>query len=86
MAGSALYVSGRTQDIGWGVTVALLDAKDTFEEKVELQENGEYAYLRGEEWVPVSRRNETINVKDGEPVVVEIWDTDKGPITTSPLT
>ena len=79
MAGTGLYISGRTNHLGWGVTVSVTDSLDYYEEDVQ-----DGKYRRGDEWIPIEKSTFTLKVKGVGEVTKELWKTDKGPIFVSP--
>jgi penicillin G amidase len=77
LAGVPGVVIGRNHHLAWAVTNTMLDDHDVFFEQVD---DSGTKVLRGERWVPVDAARETILVKDGAPVEVELLTTDRGPL------
>ncbi|MCC6407801.1 MAG: penicillin acylase family protein [Planctomycetes bacterium] len=80
LAGLPVVVIGRGPDVAWGFTNSELDATDEFLE--ELSADGT-SVRRGDSFVPIEKRAETIRVKDGEDVVVDTGTTDRGVLLPS---
>jgi penicillin amidase len=73
--GTPLFASGRTKHIAYGITALTADDTDFFEEEVH---NNQYLY-KGE-WKIFEKFKETIKVKNGEDVNIEIRKSTHGPI------
>lgn len=69
----------RTNRLAWGPTYGAMDIMDYFIEEVK---GGKYR--RGERWLDFAVREETIKVKDGEPVSVSFYETDRGVLEGEP--
>lgn len=78
LPGAPAVVIGSNGHVAWGFTVAYADVSDL----VIVQPNGvdRSLYRRGEEFIPMEHRQETIRVKGAEPVVLETDWTVWGPI------
>jgi len=76
LPGVPVFWSGRNRHVAWGSTNAGAVTSDLFVET--LDRSGE-RYLDGA-WRPLTRRTETIAVRGGEPVVLEVRDTARGPL------
>lgn len=61
--------------VAWGVTIAFLDLHDLYIERLDGER-----YLFRDEWLPLQRRTETIEVRGAQPVTVEVASTGHGPI------
>jgi penicillin amidase len=70
-------VIGRGPEVAWALTNVMLDDHDLFLE--EFDESGQNV-RRGAGWSPVSRRTERLRVRGGEPVEIELAETDVGPL------
>jgi penicillin amidase len=68
---------GHNGRVAWSLTMHQADDSDLFVEQVDA---GRRTYRRGDAWVPLERTTETIHVKDGADVVVEVDRTVHGPI------
>ena len=66
------------QHVAWGVTTANSDQKDLFIERFKPGDPSQYE-VKGE-WQPAQRHTETISVRGGEPVDVDVTSTRHGPI------
>jgi penicillin amidase len=71
---------GHNGRVAWSLTMHQADDSDLF---VEQLDGDKRAYRRGDAWVPLERTTETIRVKDGADVVVEVARTVHGPIVES---
>ncbi|WP_017200115.1 penicillin acylase family protein [Arthrobacter sp. M2012083] len=72
-----------TGSTAWAITNAMADYQDLFIEELRRVSDftGERIEARGAEgWEPVVVSSETIRVRDGEAVSVEIIETDRGPV------
>lgn len=79
LAGVPFVVIGRNRNIAWGVTNAMADDEDFYIEEVDsLEHPTRYRY--NNEWWPIQREVDTILVKGGDPVVLTIYRTHRGPI------
>ncbi len=66
-------IIGRTNNLAWGVTFAFMDMIDF---RIEQCRDGKYK--RGNRWKPFAVREETINVKKGEPVIEKVYENEHG--------
>jgi penicillin amidase len=73
MPGVPGLVMGRTRNLSYGFTYGFMDMVDYF---VEQCEDG--GVRRGDDFVPMKARTETINRKGGSPVEITIRETDIG--------
>jgi penicillin amidase len=71
-------ILGHNARIAWGATNAGPDVQDLFVEEIDPADSG--AYLRDGRSVPFAVRREEIRVAGGDPVVLEVRSTDRGPI------
>ena len=73
---------GHNNRIAWGVTNARPDVQDVFIEA--LNDDGtQYQYMG--KWKDLITRTETINVKDGDPIVIAVRTTHHGPLISDVL-
>jgi penicillin amidase len=79
MPGVPGLVMGRTRNISFGFTYGFMDMIDYFFEHCH---NG--AYRRGDSFVPLKTRTETVARKGGEPVKITIRETDLGVLESDP--
>ena len=77
LAGSPGIVIGHDGRVAWSLTMHQADDSDLYIEQVDWPAG---TYRRGDLWVPLNRTTETIHVKDGADVLVEIARTAHGPI------
>jgi penicillin amidase len=75
LPGLPLVAIGRNEHIAWGVTNLAADMEDLY----LIEERGE-AYVHRGDLVPFETREETIQVRDGEPVTVRVRETLYGPV------
>ena len=73
MPGLPAPLVGRNEHLSWGATYTFMDAIDSW---VEHCRNGQVR--RGERWIDLDRRVETIKRKKGEPVVETFWENQHG--------
>src|SRR5277367_2989646 len=76
--GSPFVTSGHNDHISWGFTSLYGDTQDIYNEKVN--EHDEYQSPNG--WKPIEHVRETIRVRRGNDIVVDVGRTDHGPIIT----
>lgn len=69
---------GRTPDFAWSITTGEADMVDIFAEKLNPQNPRQYFYKGA--WRDMHVRKETILVKGGEPLVIEVESSIHGPI------
>ncbi|QIX28376.1 penicillin acylase family protein [Nocardioides sp. JQ2195] len=70
---------GHTGSVAWGLTNAMGDYQDLYAEQLEVRD-GVLSALGPDGWAPVEVREETIDVLDDEPEVIEVVVTERGPI------
>ncbi len=68
-------VIGATDCLSWALTSTMQDEIDLFVEKW----NGEDKVLRDKEWFPLEVTEETIKVKNADPITVKVYKSDIGP-------
>ncbi|MEO0905252.1 MAG: penicillin acylase family protein, partial [Pseudomonadota bacterium] len=76
--GMPLVLSGRSDQLGWGVTTAKVDDVDIMVEEVNPDNPEEYRSPNG--WVPFRTHDSIINVKDGSAVTLRLRWTANGPV------
>ena len=75
---------GHAGSVAWAITNAMADYQDLYREELRATPDGTRA--RGATgWEPVVTHTETIEVRDGEPVQVEIIETPRGPVIDANL-
>ncbi len=76
--GMPAILSGRSADIGWGITSAYADDQDVFIEEVNPENPNEYRGPDG--WVPFRSRDSIVRVKDAPAVTLRLRWTANGPV------
>jgi penicillin amidase len=71
-------VLGHTRGVSWGFTNAMVDDVDFFVETIDPEDPSRYLTPRG--WAPLEVREDTILVKDADPVVHTVRATRNGPL------
>jgi penicillin amidase len=79
VAGIPCVVAGHNEHIAWGFTALYADMQDLYVEQINSQD--EYRAADGT-WHPVDHHRETIHVRGGPDVTVNIASTAHGPIVT----
>jgi penicillin G amidase len=67
------------RQVAWGMTYGSADTQDLFIERFE-ERDGMRHYLFRHEWIPAEVLNETISVRDGDPVAIDVTITRHGPV------
>ena len=67
---------GTNGTIAWGATAGPLDVNDYVQ--LELNPENPQQYRQGDGWADMRLRQETIKVKDGEDVALDVWESDYG--------
>ena len=80
-AGTPGVVIGHNARIAWGVTNGTVDVQDLFIERLNPDNERQYAFEG--EWRDVNVIEETIRVNGGEAVTLEVLETHHGPIITN---
>jgi penicillin amidase len=70
-------VMGHNGRVAWSLTMHQADDSDLFLERVDWAKG---TYQRGDAWIPLARKTETIHVKGGTDVVMDVDRTVHGPI------
>lgn len=76
--GVPVIISGRSADLGWGVTSAWADDQDVFIEEVNPANAGQYRGPDG--WEDFAYRDSIIGVKGRAPVTITLQWTKNGPV------
>ncbi|MBP2581289.1 penicillin amidase [Streptomyces sp. PvR006] len=71
---------GHTGPVAWGITNAMSDYQDLYRERLRRLPDGGVEAYGPEGWRPATTHTETIEVAGGEPVAVEVVETDRGPV------
>ena len=70
-------VIGRNREIAWGFTATGADTQDLFLEELDAEGR---RYRTADGWAELERRTETLAVRDGTPVTMEVRATRHGPL------
>ncbi|MEM9318183.1 MAG: penicillin acylase family protein [Pseudomonadota bacterium] len=76
--GMPVIMSGRNDDIAWGVTSAYLDDIDLFVEELNPENADEYRVPNG--WAQFQTRREIIEISGEDPVTITLQWTENGPV------
>jgi penicillin amidase len=76
--GMPLILTGRSADLGWGITSSYLDDLDLYAEEVNPEDASQYRTPDG--WGPFLTRDSIIQVKDGPAETLHLQWTDNGPV------
>jgi penicillin amidase len=76
--GLPLVLTGRSADLGWGITSSYLDDTDVYAEEVNPQDASRYRTPEG--WTSFNTRDSIIEVKDAPAVTVHLQWTENGPV------
>ncbi len=78
LPGQPFVIVGHNAHIAWGMTNVTVDDMDFFLEKTDDAHPGQYQYQG--EWIDFETQQETIHIKDGEPVTRDLQFTRHGPV------
>lgn len=70
---------GHTGTVAWAITNAMSDYHDLYREQLRTSDNGIEA-LGPEGWRPAAHHRETIEVAGGDPVEIDVIETERGPV------
>jgi len=76
--GMPVILTGRSAELGWGLTSSYLDDQDVFLEELNPDDPGLYRTPDG--WKAFETRRSIIEVKDASPVTVTLRWTENGPV------
>lgn len=76
--GMPVILSGRSTDLGWGLTSAYVDDQDILIEEVNPENPDEYRGLDG--WVPFRKRDSIVTIKDAPAITLRLRWTENGPV------
>jgi len=76
--GMPVVLTGRSADLGWGLTTAYVDDQDVYIEELNPDNTEEYRTPDG--FKKFRKRSSIINIKDADPVTVTLRWTDNGPV------
>lgn len=71
---------GHTGPVAWAITNAMADYQDLYRERLRRLPDGGVEAYGPEGWRRAAAHTETIEVAGGEPVVVEVVETERGPV------
>ncbi|MFF5786547.1 penicillin acylase family protein [Streptomyces sp. NPDC012693] len=71
---------GHTGPVAWAITNAMADYQDLYRERLRRLPDGGVEAYGPEGWRRATAHTETIEVAGGEPVVVEVVETERGPV------
>ncbi|RYH03297.1 penicillin acylase family protein [Salipiger sp. IMCC34102] len=81
--GLPVVLSGRSADIGWGVTTAYVDDQDIHLEEVNPDNPGQYRTPDG--WADFRSRDSIVRVKGAPAITLRLRWTDNGPVLPGPV-
>ncbi|TCL09335.1 penicillin amidase [Shimia isoporae] len=81
--GLPAVITGRSDNLGWGLTAAHADDQDLFIEELNPENAQEYRTPQG--FKPFRTRKSIINIKDASPVTVTLRWTENGPVLPGSL-
>ena len=76
--GIPYIVAGHNEHIAWGFTSLYADMQDIYVEQVNAQDQ----YHTAAGWQPIERNHETIHVRGGKDVILDVARTAHGPVIT----
>ncbi|MCV3270916.1 penicillin acylase family protein [Roseobacter sinensis] len=76
--GMPLVLSGRSENLGWGLTYAYMDDQDAYIEELNPDNPEEYRTPDG--FKPFETRGSIINIKDAAPITITLRWTENGPV------
>ncbi|MFF9911195.1 penicillin acylase family protein [Streptomyces sp. NPDC013457] len=71
---------GHTGRVAWAITNAMADYQDLYRERLRRTADGGVEALGPDGWRRASAHRETVEVAGGEPVVIEVVETGRGPV------
>jgi penicillin amidase len=80
LPGAPGVVAGHSRAMAWGFTNAMVDDSDFFIEQVNPDDSTQY--LTSDGWAAFETREETIQVKGGDPITETVRSTRHGPVIT----
>ncbi|MFD6243787.1 penicillin acylase family protein [Streptomyces roseolus] len=73
---------GHAGPVAWAITNAMADYQDLYRERLRRTGGGGVEAYGPEGWRPAAAHTETVEVAGGEPVLVEVVETARGPVIT----
>jgi len=77
-AGMPVVMFGRNPQVGWSITNNICSQRDLYLEKSDPDQPG--CFLYDDQWLPATRREETIQVRDQAAETLEVITTHNGPL------
>ncbi|MGW1884076.1 penicillin acylase family protein [Streptomyces sp. NPDC001970] len=71
-----------TGTVAWAITNAMADYQDLYRERLRRTDDDGIEALGPDGWRPATHHTETVEVAGGDPVAVEVIETDRGPVIT----
>ncbi|HEY9369483.1 penicillin acylase family protein [Streptomyces sp.] len=71
---------GHTGTVAWAITNAMADYQDVYRERLRRRPDGAVEALGPDGWQEAAVHTETVEVAGGDPVVVEVIETARGPV------
>ncbi|MCZ0812280.1 MAG: penicillin acylase family protein [Pseudomonadota bacterium] len=76
--GLPAVMTGRSHDLGWGLTSSYMDDQDVYIEKLDPEDSSRYRTPEG--FKPFRTQKSIIRIKDADPVTMTLRWTDNGPV------
>ncbi|MFF9145145.1 penicillin acylase family protein [Streptomyces sp. NPDC014861] len=73
---------GHTGPVAWAITNAMADYQDLYRERLRRTADGGVEAYGPDGWRPAAAHTETVETAGGEPVLIELVETDRGPVIT----
>lgn len=77
---------GHAGGVAWAITNAMADYQDLYRERLRRTADGGVEALGPDGWYRVHAHTEAVEVAGGEPVTVEVVETDRGPVIIGDVT
>ncbi|WP_411573717.1 penicillin acylase family protein [Streptomyces fradiae] len=71
---------GHTGTAAWAITNAMADYQDVYRERLRRRPDGTPEALGPDGWRPARAHTETVEVRGADPVIVEVVETERGPV------
>ena len=78
LPGVPVVMTGRSADLGWGLTSSYLDDQDVYIERLNPDDPEQYLTPSG--WKTFETRQSIVEIKDADPVTLTLRWTDNGPV------
>lgn len=76
--GVPFILSGRSSNVGWGITSAYVDDLDVYLEELNPDNPNQYRTLNG--WKDFDRRESIVSIKDAPALTIDLLWTENGPV------